>query len=105
MILFQGSAAPAGGAGSGGLMDILPTFVMFGAVILIFYFMMIRPQQKRAKAHQEMLAAVKRGDKVITSGGMKGTVSDVSDNGITVTIAPNVNVTFEKGAIASVEQS
>lgn len=103
MLMLLMAPAPAGGTGSGNpLMDMMPTFFMFGAVILIFYFMMIRPQQKRAKEHQSMLSAVKRGDKVVTSSGMHGTVSDVADDGITITIAPNCNVKFDKGAIASV---
>ncbi|MDZ4745728.1 MAG: preprotein translocase subunit YajC [bacterium] len=106
MFLFLMAPAPSGDQGSGNpLMDMMPTFFMFGAVILIFYFMMIRPQQKRAKEHKSMLDAVKRGDKVVTSGGMHGIVSNVEDDGITITIAPNCNVKFDKGAIASVVQN
>ena len=78
---------------------------MFGAVIAIFYFMMIRPQQKRAKEHQKLLSGVKRGDKVVTASGIHGTVSDVDDATVTVTIASNTNVKFDKSAIGSVSAS
>ncbi|RPI69753.1 MAG: preprotein translocase subunit YajC [Ignavibacteriae bacterium] len=83
--------------------SLISTFVMFGAVIAIFYFMMIRPQQKRAKEHQKLLAAVKKGDKVVTTSGMHGTVYEVDETSVTITIASNCHVTFDKSAVASVE--
>ncbi len=76
---------------------------MFGAVIAIFYFMMIRPQQKRAKEHQKLLSSVKKGDKVVTTSGMHGSVYEVDDATVTITIASNCHVTFDKSAVASVE--
>jgi len=83
--------------------SLISTFVMFGAVILIFYFMMIRPQQKRAKEHKALLDGVKKGDKVVTSSGMHGTVADVDEATVSVTVATNTTITFDKSAIASVE--
>lgn len=92
-------APPQGGEGGAG--SIIPTLVMFGAVILIMYFLMIRPQQKRQKEHQNMLSALKKGDKVITTSGMHGTITDIRDNTYRVQIADNLIVTFEKSAVAS----
>jgi preprotein translocase subunit YajC len=83
--------------------SLISTFVMFGAVIAIFYFMMIRPQQKRAKEHQKLLSSVKKGDKVVTTSGMHGSVYEVDDATVTITIASNCHVTFDKSAVASVE--
>lgn len=102
MFLFL-MAAPAGGAqGGDGMSQIIQTVVMFGSIIGIFYFMMIRPQQKRAKEHAALLAAVKKGDKVITSAGMHGSVHEVDEKSVTVTVANGVNIKFEKSSISSV---
>ena len=73
--------------------QLLPLFLIFA----IFYFLLIRPQQKRAKQHREMVAAVQRGDKIITSGGIKGKVIKVvNDTDVEVEISPGVNVTLIK---------
>jgi len=82
--------------------QLLQTGLMFGAVILIFYFMMIRPQQKRAKEHQALLASIKKGDKVVTSSGMHGSVTEVDETTVSVTVATNTTIKFDKSAIASV---
>ncbi len=95
-------APPAEGGGGG---SIIPTLVMFGAVILIMYFLMIRPQQKRQKEHQNMLSALKKGDKIITTSGLHGTITDIRDKTFRIQIADNMIVTFEKSAVTSkVEQ-
>ena len=93
-------APPAEGQDPTG--SLIFTFVMFGAVILIFYFMMIRPQQKRQKEHQAKINSVQKGDKVIMSSGIHGTVNDVSDTTVTVTVATNTQMTFDKSAIGEV---
>ncbi len=90
--------APGGGQEGGG--SILPTLIMFGAVILIMYFLMIRPQKKRQKEHQQMLEGIKKGDKVVTTAGMHGTVVDMDGSNFVVQVADNVKITFEKNAIA-----
>lgn len=95
--------APPPAEGQDPTSSLISTFVMFGAVIAIFYFMMIRPQQKRAKEHQKLLSAVKKGDKVVTTSGMHGSVYEVDETTVTITIASNCHVTFDKSAIASVE--
>ena len=90
--------APGGDGGSGSLIS---TLIMFGAVILIMYFLMIRPQQKRQKEHQKMLESIKKGDKVITSAGMHGTVVDIDGSSFVIQVADNVKITFEKSSIAT----
>lgn len=94
--------APPPAEGQDPTSSLISTFVMFGAVILIFYFMMIRPQQKRAKEHQALLASIKKGDKVVTTSGMHGSVAEVTDSTVSVTVATNTVITFDKSAIASV---
>ncbi|MFY0543411.1 preprotein translocase subunit YajC [Brevibacillus sp. H7] len=81
-----------------GLQQFLPIIIMFA----IFYFLLIRPQQKRTKQRNAMLAALKKGDKVVTIGGVHGTIQDISDDTVTIRIAHNVNVTFDRGAVNSV---
>lgn len=84
-----------------GLQQLLPIIIMFA----IFYFLLIRPQQKRNKQRNAMLAALKKGDKVITIGGVHGTIHEIEENTVVVRIAHNVNVTYDRGAINSVVSS
>ncbi len=92
-----GQAAP-GGLFGGGLSGLLFPIILIG----IMYFLMIRPQMKRAKEHRAMLEKLSKGDEVITNGGIAGTVSDIGDSFITVEIADNVRVRVQKGAIGNV---
>lgn len=85
--------------GGAGLMSNL---FIFALIILIFYFMIIRPQQKRAKERQKMLDNIKKGDKVITSGGIYGTIAGLDDKTVIVQIADNVKIKVERGAIGAV---
>lgn len=85
--------------GGGGLMS---TLVMFALIFLIFYFMIIRPQQRRQKERQKMLAALQKGDKVVTSGGIHGTIVGVEEKTLLVQIADNVKVKIERGSVAGV---
>lgn len=97
----QDAAGTAGAAGSP-LAGMLPLVLIF----VIFYFMLIRPQQKKFKAHQEMIAAIRRGDKVVTGGGIYGTVTKVdNDNQLMVEIAPSVTVKVARETIASVQRT
>lgn len=84
-----------------GLESILPLVIMFA----IFYFLLIRPQQKRNKQRNAMLAAVKKGDKVVTIGGMHGTIQELNDDTVVLRVAHNTNVTFDRAAINSVTAS
>ncbi len=82
------------------ILSMMPLVLMFG----ILYFLMIRPQQKKAKEHKLMLAAVQKGDKVVTAGGICGIVANVKDDVVTVKIADNVKVDFIKSSISQVEK-
>jgi preprotein translocase subunit YajC len=80
-------------------------FQMFLPLILIFavfYFLLIRPQQKKAKQHNEMLSAIRRGDRIVTGGGIIGTVARVNDNELLVDISENVRVAVMRGTVADV---
>lgn len=94
--LYQAAAPNSTGS-------MVSTIVMFGAVFAIFYFMIIRPQNKKQKAVAQMLAAVKKGDKVVTIGGIHGVVSAVKDKSIVVKVDDSAKIEFSKSAIASVE--
>ena len=88
--------APA--SGPGGLMQMLPLLLIF----VVFYFLLIRPQTKRAKEHKAMVAAIATGDEVVTSGGILGKVTDVGDQFLTVEIADGVRVKVQRHTVASV---
>ncbi|HET6631259.1 MAG TPA: preprotein translocase subunit YajC [Rhodanobacteraceae bacterium] len=92
------AAAPAGGAAGFGTMNIIFIVLM----IAIFYFMLIRPQSKRAKEHKQMLAQLAKGDEVITNGGVAGRVDEIGEAFISVEIANNVKVKLQKHAISQV---
>jgi len=90
-------AQASGGAGSGsGFISLLPMVLIF----VLFYFLLIRPQQKRAKQHKEMVAALKEGDEVVTAGGFFGTVINVDDTIASVQIAENTIVKVQRSSIA-----
>lgn len=100
MLISEAWAQGGGGLGGGGLIQsILPLVLIFA----VFYFLLIRPQQKKMKAHRDMLSSVRRGDKVLTGGGIFGTVTKVlNDNEITVEIAEGVRVRVARGTISEV---
>ena len=87
-----------GGGDGGGMSAFIPLILMFA----IFYFLLIRPQQKKSKQHKAMLGAVRKGDKVITSGGLHGEITGMTDDAVTMEIAPKVRVKVSRGAIAGV---
>jgi len=94
--LLMAQPADQGGASP------ISTIVLFGSIIAIFYFMIIRPQQKRAKERQRMLDAVKKGDKIVTSGGIYGKVAGMDDKTLLIEIADNVKVKVDKSAVGAV---
>ncbi len=98
--LFLQTAA-SGDASVAGV-STLATFVPFILIILIMYFLMIRPQSKKQKETQKMLDALKKGDKVITIGGIHGTVSSVKENVVVVKVDDSTKIEFNRTAIASV---
>jgi preprotein translocase subunit YajC len=88
----------ASGGTAGFFVQMFPLVLIF----IIFYFLMIRPQSKRMKEHQAAIAAVKRGDEVVTAGGIRGKVTKVSDDEAEVEIAPNVRVRVVKSTLSNV---
>jgi preprotein translocase subunit YajC len=107
MMFFTGVAhamGPSGGGGAaggaGGLMQLAPLLLMF----VIFYFLLIRPQQKQAKKLQEFLKALKVGDKVVTTGGLYGQITGLTDQAVTLEIADKVRVKIARNAVAASAQ-
>ena len=91
--------APQGGDGGGGLIS---TLIMFGAIFLIFYFMIIRPQQKRAKERDKLLSNLEKGDKVVTNGGIHGTIAGLEEKTALLNLGDNIKITVERSAITTV---
>jgi len=94
--------APQSGQGGSPEGSLISTLIMFAMIIAIFYFLILRPQQKRAKEREKMLGAVKKGDKVVTAGGIHGTVAGVDEKTILVQIADNVKVKLDRTGISQV---
>jgi preprotein translocase subunit YajC len=90
--------AAAPGAAANPLISFLPLIVLFG----IFYFMLIRPQMKRAKEQRTMVAALAKGDEVLTNGGLLGRIEEIADQFVVLEIAPNVRVKLQKQAVSMV---
>ena len=99
MLISPAYAQAAGAADpTGGIMGLLPIVLMF----VVLWFLMIRPQMKRAKEHKSMVEALAKGDEVVTQGGVAGRIVKVSDNSITVELAPNVEVAVQRQAVSTV---
>ena len=92
-----GEGAPAGPMGS--MMSFLP----FVAIIAIFYFLIIRPQNKKQKETQKMLSALKKGDKIVTIGGIHGTIQSVKESSVIVRVDDNTKIEFSRSAISTVQ--
>ena len=98
MDFFIASAYAQDAAPQGGLLSFLPLIVIF----VVFYFLLIRPQMKRAKEHRQLVSALAVGDEVVTTGGLLGKVTNVTDSFITLEVADNVKVKLQKHAVSSV---
>ena len=92
-------AAAGGAGGSAFFVQLFPLLLIF----VVFYLFLIRPQQKRAKAHEAKIAGVQKNDDVVTAGGLMGKVTKVADDHVEVEIAPNVRVKAVKSTIANVQ--
>jgi preprotein translocase subunit YajC len=93
--------APPSSGGSGGD-QLFSTLIMFALIIGIFYFLILRPQQKRQKERQKLLEAVKKGDRVITAGGLHATVAGLDEKTVLLEVAANVKMKFDRSAIATI---
>ena len=103
MFISQAFAQAAGGGAGGGLGGGIMSFLPLILIFVVFYFLLIRPQQKKVKAHREMVGNLRRGDSVVTGGGIIGKVTKVlDDNRVEVEIADNVRVQVAKGTIQDV---
>ena len=100
----QQAAVTDGGQSAGGLETILPQLLPFAAIILIFYLLIIRPQSKKRKETEKMLGALKKGDKVVTIGGLYGTIQSVKETTVILKADDNVKLEFLRSAISSVIQ-
>ncbi|HNQ82850.1 MAG TPA: preprotein translocase subunit YajC [Bacteroidales bacterium] len=98
ILLFAPPANPDGGSGSGSgsLLSFLPIIL----IILVFYLFFIRPQMKKSKDQKKFREALKKGDKVITIGGLHGKILEVDETTVTLDVGNNMRLTFEKSAIA-----
>lgn len=94
----MGAPGDAGAPQGAGYSSIIMMLVIFA----IFYFILIRPQQKRMKEHRKMVDELKKGDRIITGGGIYGTVEGVTQNNLTVKIAEGTKVKITKGSVAAV---
>ncbi|MCW0180473.1 preprotein translocase subunit YajC [Zavarzinia sp.] len=101
MFISSAFAQTAGGPGAGGT-DMLIQFAPMVLILVVFYFLMIRPQQKRAKEHRALLAAVRRGDTVVTNAGIIGKVAKVQEGEVLLEVAEGVRIRILKSTVAEV---
>ncbi len=94
----MGSQAGQGQGGSSQWMGLLPLVLLF----VVFYFLLIRPQQKKAKQHKQFIENLKKGDEVVTAGGMYGKITGITDNSVTLQIAEGVRIKVTKGSVADI---
>ena len=98
MFISNAYAESAGAAAGGGIMEFLPLI----ALVAVFYFLVLRPQSKRAKEHKGMVEALQRGDEVVTTGGQVGRIGKVFEEYVSIELAENLEVTVQKAAIQNV---
>lgn len=96
---FISDAYAQGGAPGGG--DPLLSFLPIVLIFAVFYFLMIRPQQKRTKEHKAMVEALSKGDEVVTNGGVLGKITKVGDHFVTIEVAQGTDMRVQRGAIAT----
>jgi preprotein translocase subunit YajC len=88
-----------GGGGQGSTFGaLIPLILMFA----IFYFLLIRPQQKKSKQHKELLSSLKKGDRIVSTGGLHGVITGITDDAVTMEIAPKVRVKLSRNAVGAV---
>lgn len=104
LLFAYGQQGGTTGQGTGGGSPMSLIFMII-AIFAVMYFLMIRPQQRQKKQHQELLGKITKGDKIVTSGGMYGTVAGVKDSTVIVKIADNVKVELNRSAISQIVSS
>jgi preprotein translocase subunit YajC len=93
--MISNAYAQAAGGGDPGFVGLLPIVLMF----VLLYFLMIRPQMKRAKEHKQMVEALQKGDEVVTAGGVVGRISKIGDAYVSLEIAPNTEINVQRAAV------
>ncbi len=93
------TTAAAGHPQEASILSMLPMIVVF---IAIFYFLLIRPQSKRAKEHRNLIENLAKGDEVVTTAGLMGKISKITDDFIILEVADNIELTFQKAAVATI---
>ena len=99
---FLISPAAAQTAGQAAAPSPIPSFVLMGVIFLGMYFLLFRPQMKRATEHRELFSMLQKGDEVLTSGGMAGRIEDLGESFVTIEIADRVSIKVQRGAITAV---
>lgn len=102
MSFFINDALAAVGSTPAASTDGTFSLIMIVAIFVLFYFMLIRPQNKRAKEHRDLTGKLKKGDEIITSGGMLAKVTSLDEQYIKVSIADGIEVTLQRGAVSTV---
>jgi preprotein translocase subunit YajC len=100
--LINSAYAQAAGAPAGGGPSLLNTLLLPGLLLVVFYFLLIRPQSKRAKEQKDMLSKISAGDEIATTGGILGKVTEVGEQFLSVEIASGVNIKLQKFQVAQV---
>jgi preprotein translocase subunit YajC len=95
---IENAWAEAAAPPSGGFMSLVPLILLF----LVFYFLLIRPQTKRAKEHKKMIETLAKGDEIVTNGGLLGKITELGDNFVVIEIALNTEVKLQRHAIAAI---
>lgn len=96
------AGTPQGAAAAGGPASFAPTLVTFGLVFAIFWFLIIKPQKKQQKETQAMLKSLKKGDRVVTIGGIRGAITSVKEDVVVLKVDDNAKIQFSRSAIAKV---
>lgn len=99
-LAFAGAQAP----GPGGSGAIVTQILFFAAIFAIFYFLLIRPQQKQRREREQLLASLKKGDRVVTTSGLHGTITGITDQTVTLRVADQVKLEFDRAAVGRVVQ-
>ena len=101
-MLISNAYAQAAAGGAGGPVETIMQFMPIILMFVVLYFLMIRPQQKKAKEHKALLEGLGKGDEVVTASGMVGRITKVGDDFVTIEIAANVEIQMQKPSIAVV---
>ena len=102
MSFFISDALAAAGPATAPQADGTFSLIMIAAIFVLFYFMLIRPQNKKAKEHRELVTRLKKGDEIVTSGGMLGKVVSLDEQYIKISLAEGVEINLQKGAVSTV---